>query len=53
MMIQEDPAAPFRLRHADRLANGLEHLASGIYGAPVSGLTVMPGLVPGEPKTAA
>src|SRR5687767_2628693 len=32
MMIQEDPAAPFRLRHADRLANGLEHLAVGETG---------------------
>jgi diguanylate cyclase (GGDEF)-like protein len=32
MMIQEDPAAPFRLRHADRLANGLEHLAGGETG---------------------
>jgi diguanylate cyclase (GGDEF)-like protein len=32
MMIREDPAAPFRLRHADRLANGLEHLAGGETG---------------------
>ena len=36
----------------DRLG-GLDHLVSGIHGAPIGGLTVMPGLVPGEPKSAA
>jgi NTE family protein len=36
----------------DRLGT-LESLTRGVYGAPVSGLTVVPGLVPGEPKTAA
>ena len=28
-MIREDPAAPFALQHADRLAHGLEHLSNG------------------------
>jgi NTE family protein len=36
----------------DRIG-GLDHLVAGVYGAPVSGLTVVPGLAPGEPKTAA